>query len=268
MNFSAISDRSLPGKALRLALRAIPSGVQVPILQGPLRGKRWVVGSTNHGCWLGCFEYTKQRHFVAEVHSGAVVWDLGANVGYYSLLASVLAGPSGRIYSFEPVPRNVELLRRHLALNHIENCTIVPLAASNENGVAAFHVGSDPSMGRLADGATGAHGGNYITVRTARLDDLLISGVICPPHVIKCDIEGAEAMAIEGCARTLREYRPVIFLATHDPDSYNASCGLLRDLGYEWLPIGPSNDPDSELIARPKEGAMPLSPIAAGMYAD
>src|ERR1035438_590714 len=90
INFSGISGRTFIGKALRFPLSLIPCGTQMPILQGPLYGKRWIVGSSNHGCWLGSYEYPKQKAISAAIKRGDVVYDLGANVGFYSLLASVL----------------------------------------------------------------------------------------------------------------------------------------------------------------------------------
>lgn len=64
----------------------------VPVLQGSLRGRKWIVGSSNHGCWLGSYEWKKQRLFTRTVSSGDVVFDIGAHVGFYTLLASVLVG--------------------------------------------------------------------------------------------------------------------------------------------------------------------------------
>src|SRR5579871_1243331 len=117
MNLSGISNESVVGRALRAPFRLIPRSAAVPILQGPLRGKRWVVGSATHGCWLGSYEQDKQQCFAGAVSVGSVVYDIGANVGFYSLLASVLVGVSGAVYSFEPVPRNCHFLRRHVDLN-------------------------------------------------------------------------------------------------------------------------------------------------------
>ena len=125
---------SLIGKALRLPLRMIPSGTQMPILRGPMRGKRWIVGSTNHGCWLGIYERSKLKVFSAAIQRGYVVYDLGANVGFYSLLASVLVGSDGQVFSFEPAPRNLGLLRRHLELNRVKNCSVLTLLSAVQMG--------------------------------------------------------------------------------------------------------------------------------------
>src|SRR3989442_1960320 len=114
MIFPDVSERTILGRALRFPLKLIPSDASIPILKGPLGGKGWIAGSSIHRCWLGYYEPAKQRAFSAAIESGDVVYDLGANVGLYSLLASFLVGPRGRVFSFEPVPRNLSFLRRHL----------------------------------------------------------------------------------------------------------------------------------------------------------
>ncbi len=227
MNFSGVSNRGFIGRALRFPLRLIPPGMHVPVLQGPLRGKRWIAGSSNHGCWLGSYEYSKQKAFSAAIKRGDVVYDLGAHVGFYSLLASVLVGPEGRVFSFEPVPANLDFLRRHLALNGVTNCSVTDAAVSDSNGTAKFDVVSNSSMGHLAGDSRDA-----LSVRTIALDSLVESGEIPPPNVIKCDIEGGEYDALRGASGILAKYSPTIFLATHGPEVHERCCRLLSDLHY------------------------------------
>ena len=64
INFSAISNSKLADRALRLPLRLIPDSTAVRIFQGPLRSKRWIAGSCNHGCWLGSYELPKQERVI------------------------------------------------------------------------------------------------------------------------------------------------------------------------------------------------------------
>ena len=102
INFSAISDSTFVGMALRLPLRLIPRRAVVRILQGPLRGKRWIVGSSDHGCWLGSYEAAKLKKITELVRPGMVCWDVGANAGLYTLLFAELVGRAGRVFAFEP----------------------------------------------------------------------------------------------------------------------------------------------------------------------
>ncbi|MGB7759240.1 MAG: FkbM family methyltransferase [Bryobacteraceae bacterium] len=232
MNFSAISPKTLVGKAIRLPLRLIPANARVRVIQGPLRGSRWIAGASIHGCWLGSYEWEKQRKFCEVVRRGDVVYDLGANVGFYTLLASVLAGADGKVYSFEPSPRNLRLLRTHLELNHVDNVSVVDVAVSSSDGCAQFDLGPDPSMGHLRQGQS-----NAIGVRTAALDTLVFSSQILPPSVIKCDIEGGEYEALMGARRMIVQYHPTILLATHGDEVHARCCRLLTELRYELTPL-------------------------------
>jgi hypothetical protein len=97
-NLSGISSETFIGKMLRVPLRLIPRTLVLPILQGALRGKKWTAGSATHGCWLGSYEYHKQKALQQRLKAGEVVYDIGANVGFYSLLSSVLVGNRARLF--------------------------------------------------------------------------------------------------------------------------------------------------------------------------
>src|SRR5256885_1092969 len=89
---SLLSPDRLLGKLARAPLHLIPSKAVLPILQGPGRGLRWIVGSYNHGCWLGSYEYEKQVVLQRLVQKGNVVYDIGAHVGFFTLIFSRLVG--------------------------------------------------------------------------------------------------------------------------------------------------------------------------------
>lgn len=244
-NLSGISSGSLIGKLLRAPLRLIPQNTVVPILQGALRGKKWIVGSATHGCWLGSYEYQKQKALQQELKAGEVVYDIGANVGFYSLLASVMVGQSGHVYSFEPFPENVRRLRRHLEMNHIENCTVVDAAVSSTNGDANFDPSHDRCMGRLATAGS-------FKVRTVTLDELTLRKLIRPPNLMKIDIEGAELDCLHGAANVIQASHPIVFLATHGPEIHAACAELLVRWKYQITSLnGKSAASSDELIARP-----------------
>ena len=155
-------------RALRLPLRLIPPAATVRILMGPLRGHKWIVGSSTHGCWIGTFERHKQEVFAATILQGDVVYDLGAHVGLYSLLAASRGGFAGHVYAFEPVPRNLAYLYRHLSLNGVTNCSVIDAAVTSTSGMATFDQSVHPAMGHL-----GAGGSDMINARTVVLDELL-----------------------------------------------------------------------------------------------
>jgi FkbM family methyltransferase len=246
MNFSKINYRSFWGRLLRLPLRLIPRKAVLPILQGSLRGTKWVVGAGEHGYWLGSYEMNKRLAFEREIFPGAVVYDIGANVGYFSLLAAVLAGPEGRVFAFEPLPRNLAFLRRHVALNDLGNIVaVVPAAVSEHSGEAAFDRGASSAMGHLTES-----GG--IAVKVVALDEMVAAGELPPPDFMKVDVEGAEYAALKGAQDLLKKYRPVLFLDTHQREAHRPTIALLQELGYDFMILDGKSLPETkELIARP-----------------
>ncbi len=215
---------------MRLPLRAVPKTATVPILSGPARGIKWSTGAGVADFWVGTYESEKAQLLVRHVKPGGTFYDVGANVGFYTLLASRLIGPAGRVIAFEPSPRNLVFLRRHLRLNNAENVEVLDLAISDSDGVTQFSVDGDPKKSQIAPGGD-------ITVQTTTLDRLM--GELPLPDLIEMDIEGAEYAALLGAEQLLRKSNPVIFLSTHGQDVHRACCELLRTLGYKLNAIGP-----------------------------
>lgn len=233
----------MPGRLLRLPLRLIPARAVLPILHGRLRGQWWIAGAGNHGCWLGGYERRMRRAFEQRVAPGSVVFDLGAHAGFYTLLASVLVGPRGKVFAFEPLPDNLLFLRRHLELNGVDNVTVLQRAVSDGSGTAPFRRAASRSMGRIEE-----HGS--LRVQTVSLDELVAGGEVPPPDFIKIDIEGAEAVALAGARATLQRSHPTIFLATHGAERQRACRRLLEGIGYGIEPIDATDvERSSELVA-------------------
>lgn len=228
---------------MRLPLKLLPSRMRVPILQGRLKGKKWIVGAHTHGCWLGSYEYDKQHLFEEEIKPGGVIFDIGANVGFYTLLASELTGSQGHVYAFEPVPRNLAYLKQHLQLNRVLNVTVIEAAVSDHAGMCFF----DDSVGAAA-GHIASRGG--LSVETVKLDELVAGGELPLPGYIKIDVEGAELLVLAGAMSTLTKSHPTIFLATHGDDIHKECCRILASIGYNLKPIGASSiEQTDELIA-------------------
>jgi len=223
--FSKLSADSAIGRVARLSLRCVPRSAVFTILQGPGRGLRWVVGSSNHGCWLGSYEIDKQNYFRHCVKPGMICYDIGANAGFYTLLLSKLVGPAGHVFAFEPVPENCLALKRHLALNEIRNVTLIECAVGDSDGTAGFELGALNSLGRLNSG-----GGLEVQIRT--LDSLISMRRIVPPDVMKIDVEGAEAQVLRGARRLLASASPIISVATHGAAAHSECIDLLRANGF------------------------------------
>jgi FkbM family methyltransferase len=247
IDFSAINRSSLLGALLRAPLHLLPAATVMPVLQGPLRGAKWIVGSGTHGCWLGSYEHQKGKIFQTMVPTGSVVYDIGANVGYYTLIAAFLVKSSGQVFAFEPVPRNYRFLEQHLALNHLSNVTVVKSAVSSVPGERYFDPAPGPSMGHLAEAGS-------LKVRCATLDDFVFKEANPAPHVIKIDVEGAEADVLAGASEVLRRNRPLIFLATHGEAVQRECRNILNGHGFIVKSVdGQPMDRADELIAGPPE---------------
>jgi len=245
MNFSKINYKSFLGRLLRLPLRLIPKGMAMPILQGRLRGRKWIVGAGEHGYWLGSYEMRKRQAFEEAIPEGAIVYDIGANVGYYTLLAAVLVGEEGKVYAFEPLPRNVDFLRKHVKLNSFDHVNIIEAAVSDRSGRAAFDLGASSAMGHISESGE-------IDVRLVCLDDFLGARDIQPPDFMKVDVEGAEFEVLRGARSLLKQHHPILFLDTHQREAHQPAIALLEELGYKFKVLdGRSLGETKELIAYP-----------------
>ena len=136
--------------------------------------------------------------FKSVVKLGDVVLDLGANIGYYTLLASRLVRSQGHVYAFEPEPTNFSLLNRNIDLNNYTNITTYQKAVSSKSGTMKFFVNTKDTGAHSLydlDMEYGASSRRFITVDVVTLDELLPNLVA---NVVKMDIEGAELPALAG----------------------------------------------------------------------
>ena len=231
VNFNCLSMRipftnwRVPlGRAFGPLSLYVPKRAVVPIIQGPARGIRWVVGSGMPNFWLGTYEREKYEAFSRELRPGMVVYDVGANVGIYSVLACRSVGANGSVFSFEPATMNLFYLNRNIRLNHFCNCEVVPKAVSSSDGTVQFEFTGESCLGRIsADG--------LLRVPSTTLDSFCHNGKPMP-QLLKIDVEGAEYDVLSGCVRVLLNAKPTIFLATHGETVHADCCRLLQELGY------------------------------------
>lgn len=223
------SNRGLLGRIARLPLNAIPDSALVRILVGPLRGAIWIRGAATHKCWLGIYEFRKARAFARSVNPGNIVFDIGANVGFYTILAARLVGCDGEVVAFEPLPRNIKFLRQHTRLNHLENVTVVGAAVAEVAGATRFSESTSFLQGYLDSQGE-------LEVEAIAIDSF-VAARGRPPDVMKIDVEGGELAVLRGAERVLKSARPTIFLATHEEKLHAKCCSYLDRLGYEVIPL-------------------------------
>ncbi len=151
----------------------------------------------------------------ANLSSGDVFWDVGANIGAISLVAARLCR---RVVAFEPDPRSLTLLRRHVTANRCSNVDIAALALGAMAGSAMLHQASATNTGMTSLVNHRASTVGAVAVPVVRADDYLREHPDLSPTVIKIDVEGAEEQVIEGARELLGACRPraIVFEAEAD----------------------------------------------------
>ncbi len=202
----------------------------------------------------GELEIPVQEALRRTIAPGAVVYDVGANIGFFALLAARFAGESGRVLAFEPVPAVAELVREAAQRSQLAGRVDVRAqAVAGTAGTEAMYVVKDASWSHLA--SRGNPGG---AVATIDVDVVTLDGVVAagapPPDVIKLDVEGSEGDALRGARDVLREHRPAVVLEMHDTQT--DVLPVLRDAGYVLENLEGPGPPDAPgckyVLARPR----------------
>jgi FkbM family methyltransferase len=244
--------RILDALAVLVFGRLLPR-LPYPVVAGPLRGKRFILGAAagpagGVSILAGRCEPEQSAAMAAALAPGHVFFDVGANVGYYTLLAADRVGARGRVVAFEPAVRNLAFLHRHLELNRARNVVVLPFACAGEAGYGFFEGGDTVATGHLVRGGGGSGdagataAGGEAPPSAAPVHLVTLDGMVrllgLRPDVVKIDVEGAEHEVLRGAAETLRTCRPRIFLSIHSDRLRTECLSLLRDHGYDAAPLG------------------------------
>jgi len=236
---------------------------QVPVLGGlahrisysllPPRRDLWfkVTQGLGEGLWLKLLPRTAGEYFhgrvepglqqvlVEYLRPGMVFYDLGANLGFFSLIAARLVAPQGRVYAFEADPEAARRLTEHVERNDLRNVRVVERVVWSSTGSVAFER-ADPSLtpdrgcGRAV--ATQAPTERTLTLPSTALDDFVHTEP--PPDLIKCDVEGAEVEVFRGAQRLLADHRPLVECEVHSDQNGTQVAEIFAGLDYslQWLP--------------------------------
>jgi FkbM family methyltransferase len=188
------------------------------IRNGPGAGLRIGGESASANYVDGTNEPPVQRAVDSNLDPGDVFVDVGANVGFFSLLAARRVGPEGAVFAIEPLPRNVEAIQRNARRNRFGNIAVVRAAASDEQGSAILIVTDHPGGAALEGADTPPDATGTLSVTTTTLDDLVDAGTMRPPSLVKIDVEGAEVAVLRGMARMMRTTRPAVIVEVDGPD--------------------------------------------------
>jgi FkbM family methyltransferase len=215
------------GDFLRGFARNYPEGSVVKIRSGLAAGMKW---KRHHrflnSFWIGQFETGVQNAFGEFIPPGAVVYDIGAHAGFFTLIASRLTGPSGRVFAFDPNPECAASIREQIELNGLANCEVEEKAVGDEDGQVGFR--HDGALSRIDVEGT-------CVVPIVTLDAFARSHP--RPDFVKIDVEGAEVAVLRG-ARTIMGV--TFLIEIHGENTRTEVVSLLKEFGYKLIDLSPS----------------------------
>lgn len=230
--------RALRGVLTRLA----PEGMtEVEVAAGPLRGWKFVLDlKQEKDLWLGNYELDLLELSARWIRPGAVVYDIGAHIGYHSAHFAACVGQSGKVYAFEPHPDNLDRLRHHLALNGVAaRVEVVACAVGERNGRGDFLLHESPGMGKM-EGSLGRQlaKADRLEVQLVSLDQFASEPTHRQPDLIKLDVEGGELAALRGMRHLLEQSKPLLLLELHGNEAAEGAMKLLQEMGYSLRSLG------------------------------
>jgi FkbM family methyltransferase len=183
---------------------------------------------------FGDLETSVQEALVRHLAPAGVLYDIGANVGFFALFGARLAGRAdGQVYAFEPAPANAAAIEANAALNELANIVVIAKAVGAGSGTARLQLVEDQSWSKLEDYGTHPETEAVIEVDLVSIDEMLAAGELRPPTVAKIDVEGAELAVIEGMRATVAEHRPAIICELHD--TQRDFVRAMEELGYRTI---------------------------------
>jgi FkbM family methyltransferase len=235
---SSFGSGSVAARVTRPVLnRLLPAGrATVAVRSGAAQGIRLVVLPRREKYyWTGAYEIGVQDALVRLLRPGLTVWDVGAHIGFFTLLSARLVDPGGTVHAFEPMSANRERLEAGVRLNGAANVVVHDRAVAAVPGAGELHAHEHTTMWSLRGSG---QGGERVDVLT--LD--LLARELGPPDVVKIDVEGAEVDVLRGGADLLRgERRPALLVEFTDEAALVEGRALLTDYvsehlgGSQWL---------------------------------
>src|SRR4030095_14202301 len=188
------------------------------------------------------------------------VFDIGANIGYYSLQAAARIGKNGKVFAFEPVSSTYKKLIDNIKINSFANIIAENIAISNKEGEIELFVADELSTGSSSISMHVNFSGIKEKVSTIILDEYAADNNIKKVDVVKIDVEGCEPMVIEGMTKIMNDFKPLILIEVLDErlnttgSSKEALYSLFEKNAYEPFEIKNYNTLRS--IRSPKEGGL------------
>jgi FkbM family methyltransferase len=200
--------RSGPGKSIRLPL-------------DPQHEKYY---------WAGKHDVPVQESLIETLRPGMVFWDIGAHIGFFTVLGSRAVGSTGRVHSFEPMPSNKARLDQTVRLNGAANVTTHAVAVSGADETAVLHRHAATAMWTLVAERGELDG---VAVECRSIDTLALT--LGDPDMIKIDVEGAELDLLRGGLATIARVRPTMIVEFAVPHDVGAARKFLPGYDFQQL---------------------------------
>lgn len=210
---------------------------RLPILNGPAAGLSFSAANAPLVYASGRVEPEVQEVFVREISEGGTVYDVGANVGFYTLLAARTVGPTGAVVAFEPNSDNGIGLRGNVEANGFDNVTLVPRAVSSTSGAGVLDV-SAPFSSYVVEGSDEPDVSAHTLLIT--LDDFVEEHPELRPDLVKIDVEGHELAVLAGMNSVLITLRPKLIVELHHKSNRSIMGDIqefLRERRYKLIQI-------------------------------
>ena len=207
---ASFRNGALITRALRpLVNRLLPDRpAWIVVRSGPARGLRLLIEpKTEKFYWSGTHEVAVQQTVWRILRPGMTFWDVGAHIGFFSLLASRRVEDRGLVHAFEPMAQNRARLQAAIERNSVTNVTVHEQAIGATSGEAILHGHESSLMWTLRPERGTLQG---LTVSCRRLDKL--SESLPPPDLIKIDAEGAEVDVLRGGLKLLSRSKPPLIV--------------------------------------------------------
>ena len=231
----ATNPGSLPYRLASAGLRQR----DVAVRNGVAKGLKFNTGESCPELALGTYEVPIQNIFAQHLKSGDVFYDIGANVGFFSIIAARLVGDTGKIYAFEPGRENAQSIRHNARLNNFSQIEVIEKAVSHRSGEGQLLLAEYSGGHALATADAPPDLAGEVTVDLVSIDDLIAQNKIEPPNFVKVDVEGAELDVLQGMRETIKTHQPTIIYEVDDGDragyerKYNELANFFESLNYQ-----------------------------------
>lgn len=188
----------------------------VSIMSGVGAGLRFNPGNSNPDYAFGTNELPVQHALADKLKLGDVFYDIGANVGFFTVIAAKLVGEKGFVYAFEPVPENVTCIQSNIKSNNFSNVNLDTRAVSSHTGKGELILADYSGGATLSEADKPPDMKGVIPVDLVSIDDLMADHKMRPPSLVKIDVEGAELSVLLGMKQTIQEYKPMLIYEVDD----------------------------------------------------